>query len=321
MKRHIRASSMLFNQPLLVTPEVLDLGVRWANEAMNLNIINLGGGAEGRPGVRMMDDDDYDHGAYMQRMEESRRQAIGRTGVEVIPVSGILVSRAAHLEMCEVMTSYEELRRQLRTAVADPMVERIVLDIDSPGGSAVGAFELATDIRAMAQQKPITGLVNFSAYSGGYLIAAACSEVVASVTSGYGSIGCIAKHLDRSKMLESAGVKVTTVYAGAHKNDLTPDEPLTEQSLKVLNEIVQESYQMFVSAIADYRGLPVEKIIATQAGIYSGKAGLALGLVDRIQSPQDAVDQLSSAVAASRAARTGSSLSVRARAAAIQSQL
>lgn len=321
MKRHIRASSMLFNQPLLVTPEVLDLGVRWANEAMNLNIINLGGAAEGRPGVRMMGDDDYDHGAYMQRMEESRRQAIGRTGVEVIPVSGILVSRAAHLEMCEVMTSYEELRRQLRTAVADPMVERIVLDIDSPGGSAVGAFELATDIRAMAQQKPITGLVNFSAYSGGYLIAAACSEVVASVTSGYGSIGCIAKHLDRSKMLESAGVKVTTVYAGAHKNDLTPDEPLTEQSLKVLNEIVQESYQMFVGAIADYRGLPVERVIATQAGIYSGKAGLALGLVDRIQSPQDAVDQMSSAVAASRAARTGNGLSVRARAAAIQSQL
>ncbi len=114
------------------------------------------------------------------------------------------------------------------------MVERIVLDIDSPGGSAVGAFELAADIRAMAQQKPITGIVNFMAYSGGYLIGAACSELVVSQTSGVGSIGVIASHMDRSKQEEGMGVKVTTVFAGAHKNDLSPHEPLSDQSLKYL---------------------------------------------------------------------------------------
>ncbi len=320
MKRHLRAASMLFNQPLLVTPEMLDLGVAWANQAMHLNIVNIGAQAQGPEGAKLWHDDD-DYSARMEREEHNRRHAIGRTGVEVIPVSGILVSRAAHLQMCEVMTSYEELRRQLRTAVADPMVERIVLDIDSPGGAAVGAFELAADIRAMAQQKPITGLVNFSAYSGGYLLAAACSEIVVSQTSGIGSIGVIAKHLDRSKMLENAGVKVTTVFAGDHKNDLSPHEPLTDQSMQVLLEIVQESYQMFVGAVAEYRGLSVEKVIATQAGLFSGQAGISAGLADRLQSPQDAVDHLSRAVAESRAARGNGGLSVRARAAAIQSQL
>ncbi len=42
MKNYLRASSLLFNQPLLVTPDMLDLGVRWANQAMSLNIINIG---------------------------------------------------------------------------------------------------------------------------------------------------------------------------------------------------------------------------------------------------------------------------------------
>lgn len=320
MKRHLRAASMLFNQPLLITPEMLDLGVGWANQAMHLNIINIGAQAQGEGAAKLWHDDD-DYGARLEQAEHNRRQAIGRTGVEVIPVSGILVSRAAHLEMCEVMTSYEELRRQLRTAVADPMVERIVLDIDSPGGAAVGAFELAADIRAMAQQKPITGLVNFSAYSGGYLLAAACSEVVVSQTSGIGSIGVIAKHLDRSKMLENAGVKVTTVFAGDHKNDLSPHEALTDQSMKVLQDIVQESYQMFVGAIAEYRGLAVERVIATQAGLYSGQHGITAGLADRLQSPQDAVDHLSRVVAESRSTRGSGNLSVRARAAALQAQL
>lgn len=320
MKRHLRASSLLFNTPLLVTPDMLDLGVSWANRVMHLNIINIGAGA-GSDAKLWNDADEPGYTSRMERMEESRRQAIGRTGVEVIPVSGILVSRGAHLDACEVMTSYEDLRRQLRTAVADPMVERIVLDIDSPGGSAVGAFELASEIRAMTQQKPITGLVNFMAYSGGYLLASACSEVVMSQTSGVGSIGVIAKHLDRSAMEEKAGVKVTTVYAGAHKNDLSPHEPLTDQSLKFLNDLVQESYQMFVGAVAGYRGLSIEQVKATEAALYQGQQGIAAGLADRIQTPQDAVDHLARAVAESRAARGGGGISVRARAAAVLAQL
>jgi len=219
MKNYLRASSLLFNQPLLVMPDMLDLGVRWANQVMSLNIVNIGG--QGAPGL--WSDDGMDR---IAQREEERRTAIARTGIEVIPVSGVLVSRGSHIGMCETMTSYEQLRGQIRNAVADPMVERIVLDIDSPGGSAVGAFELAADIRAMAQQKPITGIVNFMAYSGGYLLGSACTELVVSQTSGVGSIGVIASHMDRSKMEEGMGVKVTTVFAGAHKNDLSPPRAL-----------------------------------------------------------------------------------------------
>lgn len=316
MKRHLRAASLLFNQPLLVTPDMLDLGVRWANQAMNLNIINIGSVASDK---LWHDDDDY--GARLERIEEQRRTAIAKTGVEVIPVHGLLVSRGSHLNACETMTSYEGLRAHLKQAVADPMVERIVLDIDSPGGAAVGAFELAADIRAMTQLKPITGLVNFMAYSGGYLIGSACSELVVSQTSGVGSIGVIASHMDRSKMEENLGVKVTTVYAGAHKNDLSPHEPLSDQSLQVLQDLVQESYQLFFNAVAEYRGLPPEKVIATEAGLYRGQAGIAAGLADRLQSPQDAVDDLSRAVAMSRASRQASRVSVRAAALNIQTRL
>lgn len=314
MKSYLRASSLLFNQPLLVTPDMLDLGVRWANQAMSLNIVNIGAVA----GPQMWDDDGIDR---LAMQEEQRRTAIASTGIEVIPVSGVLVSRGSHISMCETMTSYESLRAQIRQAVADPMVERVVLDIDSPGGSAVGAFELAADIRAMAQQKPITGIVNYMAYSGGYLIGSACSELVVSQTSGVGSIGVIASHMDRSKQEEGMGVKVTTVYAGAHKNDLSPHEPLTEQSLKYLNDVVQESYQLFVNAVADYRGLSVQQVIATEAGLFRGQQGIAAGLADRLQSPQDAVDDLSRSVGLNRANRQVNRIQVRAAALTMQSTL
>lgn len=318
MKRHLRAASLLFNQPLLTTPDMLDLAVRWANQTMHLNIINLSVGQITEP--RMLDDADYPDPQAIR--EEQRRRAIADTGVEVIPVHGVLVSRGAHLNPCETMTSYEGLRSQINRAVADPMVERIVLDIDSPGGSAVGAFELAADIRAATASKPITGLVNYMAYSGGYLIASACSDIIVSQTSGVGSIGVIASHLDRSKLEEGMGVKITTVYRGAHKNDLTPHAPLSEQSLNVLEEIVEESYQMFVSAVADYRNLSTASVMATEAGLYRGKAAISAGLADRLESPQAAVDNIARAIATSRTERQQARrVSIRARALAVQARL
>lgn len=316
MKSYLRASSLLFNQPLMVTPDVLELGVRWANQVMNLNIINLGSAA----GASMrIGDNEGDR--RMEVEDGGGRRSTGSTGVAVIPVHGVLVPRAANIDACETMTSYEGLRRDIRAAINDPTVERIVLDIDSPGGSVAGAFELAHDIRQMAQQKPISGVINFMGYSGGYLIAAACSEIIVSRTSGVGSIGVIASHMDRSALNEQMGVKVTTVYAGAHKNDLTPHEPISEQSLKVLTDLVNEGYEMFVSAVSEYRGLAAAAVRATEAGLYRGQAAVDAGLADRLQAPQDAIDGIARAVANDRAQRSGARLAVRAAALQIQSQL
>lgn len=318
MKTYLRASSMLFNTPLIVAPEVMDMAVRWANQVMNLNIINVGAQAAD---PRMWDDDGAHHSARMQ-LEEQRRASIAATGVAVVPVHGVLVSRAAHINACETMTSYEDLRSALRAAIDDPLVERIALDIDSPGGAVSGAFEMAADLRAMAQQKPITGIINFMAASGGYLLGAACTELVTSRTSIGGSIGVIASHLDRSQALEKAGVKVTTVYAGAHKNDLSPNEPITDQSLQTLREIVASSYEMFCSAVAEYRGLTVAQVQATEAAVFRGQALIDAGLADRMESPQDAVNNLTRAVQQQRALRAQSNrVAVRARAAQALAQI
>jgi ClpP class serine protease len=91
--------------------------------------------------------------------------------------------------------------------------------------------------------------------------------------------------------------------------------------MKFLQDLVQESYQLFVNAVADYRGLSVEAVRATEAGLYRGQQGINAGLADRLQSPQDAVDDLSRVVAQVRAQRQSGRIGLRASALNIQATL
>jgi len=301
MKNYFRTAGLIFNEPLMVHECMLDRAAHWANQVMSLNIVNL----SVQNGDAQIMDDGYKSGAETRaaRAEEQRRVAISSTGVSVIPVHGVLVSRGTQMNPCETMTNYEDLRTQLNQALADPAVEHIALDLDTPGGSTSGAFELADDIFAARSVKPITAIVNFSAYSAGYLMAAAATDIVVSRTSGLGSIGVIAKHVDMSKRLEQQGVKVTTVYAGAHKNDLTQSEPISDQSFAFLQELVQGHYVQFVDAVARYRGLSVDAVRATEAGVFSGQRGIDLGLADRIETPQAAINRLATGVQQRRTER------------------
>jgi capsid assembly protease len=319
MKNRFRIASQIFNQPLMVTEAMLDQAAAWANQQMSLNIVNLS--VNGAQPKMMEDEEPYESSAA--RAEEARRQAIAETGVAMIPIHGVLVSRTTQLNLCETMTSYEQIRSQVSAALADPAVERIAFDIDSPGGSTTGAFELADFLFEARGVKPMSAIVNFSAYSAAYLMASAIGDVSMSRTSGVGSVGVIAKHLDQSGRNEQMGVKVTTVYAGAHKNDMSPHEPLTEQSMKFLTDMVQGYYAQFVDAVAKYRGISADAVRGTEAGVMFGQAGVDIGFADRIETPQAAVDRIAAQARAARAARTTkqSSIGARAKAMALQTQI
>lgn len=295
MKNYHRLASMIFNTPQMVRDDWLDMAVTWANQSMNLNIVNLTVGGH----LQAMHDDDA-LTIEAASPSERRLQAARETGVYVLPIHGALVSRSAHLDMCTTMTSYEDIRIQLQSALNDGSVEHIALDIDSPGGSAMGMIDLASEIYAARNLKPITAIVNFSAYSAAYGLASAASEIVLSNSSGVGSIGVIARHVDMSKRYEAEGVKITTIFAGARKADLSSDAPLSEEATAWLTELVQQNYAEFTDMVARNRGLAVAAVRGTEAGVYFGQQGIALGLADRIEPPQAAINRIAAQVAAKR---------------------
>ena len=211
-----------------------------------------------------------------------RSLPLGATGIAVLPIYGTLVRRTVGLEAESGLASYQGLAAMLDAAVADPTIAAILLDIDSPGGESGGVFDLADRVAAAAKRKPVWALANDMAFSAAYAIGSAASRFVVTRTGGVGSIGVIAMHADQSVKDAKDGVRYTTVFAGARKNDLNPHEPISDEAHAFLKNEVERVYGLFVETVACNRGVSADAVRATEAGIFFGTDAVAAGLADAV---------------------------------------
>lgn len=212
-------------------------------------------------------------------------------GIAVIPIHGSLVKRSLGMEAASGLTSYGEIAAMLDTALADPQVSGILLDIDSPGGEASGSFELARRVREAATVKPVWAVANDAAYSAAYAIAASAQRLYVTETGGVGSIGVIALHVDQSVKDAKDGYRFTAITAGAHKNDYSPHEPLSDSAKTELQSEVDRLYAIFTEHVAAMRGLDLDAVRATEAGLFFGSNAVAQGLADGLQSLEATLDE------------------------------
>lgn len=204
-----------------------------------------------------------------------RQQPAKPARTAVIPVVGVLGHRGGWL-------TYQGVVDQVRKMVESNRVDRIVLDIHSPGGTAAGAFEAAEELAELAQKKPVVALINEAALSGAYLLAAACTERVLPKSASVGSIGVVMTHVDVSKAAEKAGFKFTHLFRGKHKVDGSPYQPLTQQARAEFDKQLDQQHQQFTATVARMLGLSEKQVRDTEARIYNGEEAVSAGLADRV---------------------------------------
>jgi signal peptide peptidase SppA len=208
-----------------------------------------------------------------------------QAGTAIINVVGSLVNRGAWVGSKSGMTSYEGLTHQLQTAARDPSIKSIVLDIDSPGGEAVGAFEVGALVAEVNKTKRVVAHVNGLCCSAAYAIASGASRIEATSTSIVGSIGVVMSHFDQSARIHQMGIKPTLIFAGAHKVDGNPLEPLSAETKARMQEEVNKFYEKFVQQVVSGRkaaGMTAKMVRDTEARTYVGSDAVSLKLVDAI---------------------------------------
>ncbi|MBZ4194569.1 MAG: S49 family peptidase [Candidatus Contendobacter sp.] len=281
--KYSHIASRLFNTPLLIHPGKLDAIIAGLSSRMGLDLDHTPqpyGFAPSASTALAIEPDD-------------RRSYTLQNGVALLNIFGVLAHRTTMRADSSMVLGYDRIAQTFQAALADPSVRAIVLNLDSPGGEVAGAFELAAQIHAARGQKPIVAVASDLAASAAYLIASAADSISVSETAVVGSIGVVMCHLDCSQALAKAGVAVTHIYAGAHKVDGNPYEPLPEAVAEQFQTNINHYYDLFTSAVASQRRqLSVDAIRATEAGLYIGHQALKAGLADHIETTAQAVARL-----------------------------
>lgn len=229
-------------------------------------------------GGMQTDEDYWDASRYMVRHYRPYNVS---EGILTIPVRGSLVSKFGY-QFGSWMTGYEYIERAVERGITDPEVRGIALNIDSPGGTVSGNFELSQYIVEQRSRKPIRAFANDLALSGGFSIATAAEDVVVSNSGRTGSVGVVASHLDVSQMLSMEGIKVSYVFAGKHKLDGAVTRPLSKGARERMQSGVNKSYDRFVRLVADNRNISYDSVRETEAMVFDPEESVEAGFADRI---------------------------------------
>ncbi len=193
-----------------------------------------------------------------------------------------------------IMAGGGQLRPTLSLASTAGVIEKafafknapaVAISINSPGGSPVQSRLIYQRIRDLAQEKNkrVIVFVEDVAASGGYMIAIAGDEIVADPSSIVGSIGVVSASFGFQDLLKKIGVERRVHTAGKNKAVLDPFREERPEDVERLKALQLEVHDTFIDLVKDRRGVRLADDPELFTGLFwSGKRGLALGLVDAL---------------------------------------
>lgn len=191
----------------------------------------------------------------------------------------------------------ERVLKAVERAKDDAKVKGVVLVIDSPGGLVADSHEIYHRLVELRKDKPIFVSMKRLAASGGYYVAMAAGEqgkIYAEPTTWTGSIGVIIPRYDLTKLSEKFGVDSQPLKTGPYKDALNPFRELTDDERAVWENIMNDSFERFLTVIADNRkDLDLEAVRKLATGqIYTADDARDKRMVDAIGYEDEVIDAL-----------------------------
>lgn len=180
--------------------------------------------------------------------------------------------------------------RLLRKARNDDSIKAVVLQVDSPGGSAFASEVIRQEITLLqAAGKPVVASMSSLAASGGYWISTSADEIWAAPTTITGSIGIFGMFMTYEDTLDYLGIHTdgvgTTEFTG-----LTATRRLDPRLGNIFQRSIEHGYDQFIGLVAESRSMDVEQVDKIAQGrVWIGSKAKELGLIDELGYLDDAV--------------------------------
>jgi protease-4 len=182
--------------------------------------------------------------------------------------------------------------RALEEHLEDPGIRAVVVRVESPGGVVGPSQEIHDAVaRVRKKGKPVVVSMGAIAASGGYYLAAPANHIVASPGTLTGSIGVLMQLAEIEGLLKKVGVHLEVIKAGRYKDVGNFARTMTPEERAILQALLDDMYDQFVTAVAEGRRLDRAKVLELADGrVYTGRRAKELGLVDSLGGLEDAVN-------------------------------
>jgi len=182
-----------------------------------------------------------------------------------------------------------EVLSQIDAAAANEHIKGVLFVVDSPGGAVAPSVEVAYAIKRLKEKKPVVVYASGTLASGSYYASIWANEIIVNPGSMVGSIGVIMQGADLSEVMSKIGIKTQTVQAGKYKKVGTTDREWKPYEVNELNKVIQGTYDMFTTDVANARGLDIKKRDTyANAHIFTAAQALEVGLIDKLGVSYDA---------------------------------
>lgn len=188
----------------------------------------------------------------------------------------------------------------LRKLRENDNVKAVVLRVNSPGGSAYGSEQIWREVSLLKEKKPVVVSMGDYAASGGYYISCAADIIVAEPTTLTGSIGIFGMVPDASELMTK---KLGLHFDGVKTNELadmnSAMRPLNNEEKQIMQNMVNNGYELFVRRCADGRKMDVNEIKRIAEGrVWTGEMAQKLNLVDELGDIERAISLAAEAAGA-----------------------
>lgn len=178
----------------------------------------------------------------------------------VVSMHGVIDKNLSQFEMdCYGGYDINDFDNALQAVAANEDIERVVLHIDSPGGSVTGIAESAARVAALTKTKEVHAFVDAMACSAAYYIASQADHIAAAPSAILGSIGVYMALVDATRAAEMEGYKVELITAGKYKAMGSPFKPLSDEERAMLQAEVDSIHTEFKAAVRSGRRAPTER--------------------------------------------------------------
>lgn len=214
--------------------------------------------------------------------------------IQVIRLTGMISDKEEKSILFSGDDSAGGVLKQFRKAIKNEHVKAILLRINSPGGTVSASQEVCGAVRAFRKSgRPVVVSMGDLAASGGYYVAAASDKIYAEPGTLTGSIGVIMDLMNFKGLADKVGVEPEIIKSGKFKDIASPLRAMTPEERDLLHTLIMDSYDQFVTSVAEGRKMKVEDVKKIADGrVYSGRQALKLHLIDELGGYDEAVDGL-----------------------------